>query len=304
MSTFIGIDGGGTKTDLALIDDGGRLLARLQGDSSNQAAVGFDAAIGVLADLVDRARSEAGIDGPVTAGWIGMAGSDRAEDRIAFRTALGDRFRELRITNDAELVLSGTPNGSGVALIAGTGSIAFARNEQGITGRSGGWGHVFGDEGSAYTIAVEGLRAIAAETDGRGPASRLTRDLLRWWQAETPPELISRVYRPEVRKADIAASAPVVVAAAEAGDFVACSILDRSGDALASLVTSLLDRIPFAELPTVAGTGGLLLQTTIVRQRLSDRLDAGRVNPKIQLIDDIAASVAHALRRFHAEEEP
>lgn len=303
MRTFVGIDGGGTRTDLALIDEKGSLLARLHGATCNQAVVGFDTAVAVLSSLIDRAMAGANLDLPVSAGWIGMAGADRPDDRSRFARALESRCGDLRISNDAELVLSGTPQGTGVALIAGTGSIAFARNERGTSSRSGGWGHIIGDEGSAYMVAVDGLRGVAAEADGRGPATRLTADLMTWWRVDQPQMLIPRVYDPTVKKADIAASAPVVVAAAEAGDQVAGRILQRAGEDLANLVVSLIDRVPFQAPPVIAGTGGLLLHTALVRDRVSGLLDPERVRTEIQLVDEIAVSVAHAVRRFNRREE-
>lgn len=303
MRAFIGIDGGGTKTDLALVDEHGALLSRQRGETCNQSVVGFDAAVAVLSALIDHALDEADLDRPVSAGWIGMAGADRPEDRSRFAKALRSRCEELRITNDAELVLSGTPDGTGIALIAGTGSIAFARNERGASHRSGGWGHIIGDEGSAYRVAVEGLRAVAAEADGRGPVTRLTADMLAWWRADRAALLIPRIYDPHVKKADIAASAPVVVAAAEAGDAVATEILQRAGQELATLVDSLLDRVPFDARPVVAGTGGLLLQTSLVRDRVSELLDPERVRPEIELVDEVAVSVAHAASRFYRREQ-
>jgi glucosamine kinase len=303
MRTFVGIDGGGTRTDLALIDERGSLLARLHGATCNQSVVGFDAAVAVLSSLIDRAMAGANLDLPVSAGWIGMAGADRPDDRSRFARALQSRCSGLRITNDAELVLSGTPQGTGIALIAGTGSIAFARNEHGASGRSGGWGHVIGDEGSAYMVAVDGLRAVAAEADGRGPTTRLTADLLTWWRVDQPQLLIPRIYDPTVKKADIAASAPVVVAAAEAGDQVASGILQRAGEDLANLVASLTARVPFDAPPVLAGTGGLLLRTALVRDRVVELLDPERVRPEIQLVDEIAVSVAQAVRRFNRREQ-
>ncbi len=298
---YVGIDGGGTKTDLAMVDADGNLLARVQGETSNKAVVGLDRAVQVIQSLLDRAIEQAGSDHRVAAGWIGMAGADRPEDRDAFMAALAPRFSELRITNDGELVLSGTPTGTGIALIAGTGSIAFARNEQGESARSGGWGHIFGDEGSAYIVAVDALRAVAAEADGRGPATSLTKRLTDWWNADRPQQLITKVYDQAVKKADIAASAPVVVEAAESGDAVALGILHKAGDDLAALVESLLRRVSFAEPPTVAGTGGLLLRTSIVRERVESHLDPSTVTPSIRTVDDIAVSVALAVARDTTE---
>jgi N-acetylglucosamine kinase-like BadF-type ATPase len=294
---FLGIDGGGTKTDLAIVDANGDLLVSKQGPTSNQAIVGFAQASGTLIALITEAAAEVNLALPLTAGWIGMAGSDRPEDRDAFGAALDDLVGNLRVTNDAELVLSGTPGGVGIALIAGTGSIAYGRNEEGVSGRSGGWGHIFGDEGSAYRVAVDGLRAVAAAADGRGSETALTAALMAAWQAETPQALITHVYRPEVRKADIAATAPVVVTAAENGDAIALTILHDAGDDLASLVSSLARRIPFAVPPPVACTGGLILQSAIVRDRVISRLDPRLVIPRLTPVDDIAVSVAQAVRR-------
>jgi N-acetylglucosamine kinase-like BadF-type ATPase len=296
--TFLGVDGGGTKTDLAIVDATGAVIARRQGPTSNQAAVGFAEASGALVELIAETAAEAGIRVPITAGWIGLAGSDRPEDRAAFARALAALVDDLRVTNDAELVLSGTPGGTGIALIAGTGSIAFARTEDGVTGRSGGWGHIFGDEGSAYRIAVDGLRAVAAATDGRGPETALTAALTAAWGAGTPPQLIRRVYAPDVKKADIAATAPVVLDAAEAGDAVARGILCRAGDDLAELVLSLARRISFPDPPPIACTGGVIIRSRSLRERVESCLDPALVQPVLQPVDDLAVSAALAVRRL------
>jgi N-acetylglucosamine kinase-like BadF-type ATPase len=298
VPTFLGVDGGGTKTDLAIVDASGEVIARRQGPTSNQAVVGCAQASGALIELITDAAAAANVPVPLTAGWIGLSGSDRPEDREAFSRALDYLVGDLRFTNDAELVLSGTPDGSGIALIAGTGSIAFARNADGLTGRSGGWGHIFGDEGSAYGVAVAGLRAVAAATDGRGPETALSDRLLEAWSAETPHQLIRRVYAPDVTKADIAATAPLVVAAAEAGDAVAIGIIERAGDDLAELAMSLARRVPFPAPPAVACTGGLILRSGMLRRRVEARLDPDWVQPALRPVDDIAVSAAQAVRRL------
>jgi N-acetylmuramic acid 6-phosphate etherase len=295
-AAFLGIDGGGTTTDLAIVDASGRVIARRQGPTSNQAVVGFAQASGTLIELITEGAAEANLPVPLTTGWIGLAGSDRPEDREAFAQALDYLVRDLRITNDAELVLSGTPGGAGIALIAGTGSIAFVRNRDGLTGRSGGWGHIFGDEGSAYRVAVDGLRAVAAAADGRGPETTLTGLLIEAWRAETPQQLIRRVYAPEIRKADIAATAPLILDAAEADDAVAAGIVERAGDELAELVMSLARRIPFDTPPPVACTGGLILRSATLRERVESRLDPDWVQTTLRAVDDIAASAAMAVR--------
>ena len=292
---FVGIDGGGTKTDLALVDESGKLLTRVQGSTSNRAVVGPDASVAVLQSLIEKAVGQAGATLPIEAGWIGLAGADRPEDQELFQEALGSRFRNLRITNDAELVLSGNPGGIGIALIGGTGSIAFARNESGESGRSGGWGHLFGDEGSAYHLGIQALRAVAAATDVRGPATTLTDALLQHWHASIPQQLILRVYDSEVHKSDIAASAPVVVDAARSGDTIAQQILVDAGHDLAALVSSLLKRIMFETPPSIAMTGGLVLKTPEIRVHIADALSNEPCQSDFALIDDVAVSAARSL---------
>lgn len=293
---FAGIDGGGTRTDVALVASDGTPVSRVQGPTSNKAVVGAESAIQVLRSLIDEASNQAGASEPITAGWIGLAGADRPEDQELFKDALRNRIDDIRITNDAELVLSGNPGGIGIALIAGTGSIAFARNESGQTGRSGGWGHIFGDEGSAWYLAVEGLRAVAASVDGRGPSTSLTESLMVHWQVSTPQHLILKVYSPAVRKGDIAAAAPVVVESARQGDAVARRLLQSAGQQLSTLVTSLLQRIPFDIPPSVAATGGLLLQSPELREHLRQSLIGQRCEEELTLVNDVAVSAARAIR--------
>ncbi len=293
---FVGIDGGGTRTDLALVDVEGVFVSGLRGATSNRAVVGPDAAIEVLRSLIDEALDQAGATRPIAAGWIGLAGADRPEDQALFRAALADRIDSIRITNDAELVLSGFPDSIGIALIGGTGSIAFARNEAGGFGRSGGWGHIFGDEGSAYGLAVNGLRTVAAATDGRGPETSLTESLMDYWQAGTPQQLISKVYHAAIRKSDIAAAAPVIVNAAREGDSISLQLLESAAFHLASLIISLLHRIPFSSPPSVAVTGGLLLHVPELRELLRQELRDQPCQDELTMVEDVAVSAALAIR--------
>ena len=129
---------------------------------------------------------------------LGLAGVDRPEDRALFEGWAAGRFggAPVVIANDAELVLAaGTPDGWGIALISGTGSIVFGRSPHGEMARAGGWGHILGDEGSGYAIGVEALRAVMRAFDGRGPATALTDAVLLHWSLKTPPDLVGRVYR-------------------------------------------------------------------------------------------------------------
>src|SRR3990170_4420420 len=124
-----------------------------------------------------------GIDaGGTKAICLGIAGVDREDDHTVIRgimKRIGLKARIL-IVNDALVALeAGTPGQPGIVIISGTGSIAYGRNAAGEAARSGGWGHVLGDEGSGYWIGRAALRAVLRAADRRGPPTVLTRMLLK-----------------------------------------------------------------------------------------------------------------------------
>ena len=99
------------------------------------------------------------------------------------------------IEDAALLLAAGTPDGWGVAVVAGTGSMAFARGTDGRTARAGGWGPLLGDEGSGYALALSGLRAAARAADGRAQATLLTDRLLAACGLSRPEDLVGIVYQ-------------------------------------------------------------------------------------------------------------
>jgi glucosamine kinase len=147
--------------------------------------------------------------------------------------------------------------GPGVLLVAGTGSMAWSRDEQGESHRSGGWGSMMGEEGSGYWVAVQGLRAAARGLDGRGPATRLT-SLLP--EALGLSDLQSVVpWAASASKADVAALAPVILEAAQAGDGPASDVRTSALEELGSLASSAIRAMESHEAPPpVALVGGMV----------------------------------------------
>src|SRR5262249_43983484 len=157
---------------------------------SNIQAVGVERAVAALDDAVTAAFSAGRrARGTVAAAALGLAGVDHPEAAGVIR----EQCEAIRLAqrgvvdNDATLLLeAGTPEGWGVAVIAGTGSIAFARSPDGRFDRSGGWGYLLGDEGSAYALALGGLRAVARSADDCLPPTRLTETLLPFMGLNEP----------------------------------------------------------------------------------------------------------------------
>jgi N-acetylmuramic acid 6-phosphate etherase len=187
---FLGIDGGGTHTVALLAvrkpgagPAGWALLGRGTTGPSNRQAVGTEQALEALDEAVSAAFLAAGVPrGPVAGACLGLAGADRPDDQAVLHE-WADRVRlagRVEVTSDAAILLAaGTPDGSGLVLIAGTGSIAFGRTADGRRARAGGWGYLLGDEGSAYALVMSGLQAVARAADGRGPATALTERFLK-----------------------------------------------------------------------------------------------------------------------------
>jgi len=174
---YIGVDGGGTKTvaSLGQLDLKGELICKGQGRAgpSNPLVVGYDvAAENIELAIKDALHGVANVDGEIAAGCLAIAGcgTDSRQDGISELLSRRLSFQSLTFTHDANAVLHANVSGRpcGVALIAGTGSMAYGSDVDGNTVRSGGWGFRFGDEGSGYWIAVRGLNAAVKNADGRG----------------------------------------------------------------------------------------------------------------------------------------
>ena len=277
----LGIDGGGTKTVawLACCEPAGdpAVIGRGIAGPANPQTVELPKATQNLSRAVAAAFHDAAIEiAPVAAAVLALAGSDRQQNRKPLQDWAQRRrlARRIRVVNDALPVLTaGSPDGSGVALIAGTGSFAFGRDRDRRTARVGGWGFRFGDEGSGYALAVAGLRAAAKCADGRGPATQLLESLLHRLALQDPPELIPAISQLAADQAAIAALADVVTKTADHGDTVAQQIIDEAARELASMIAAVVRKLgfPAAGFP-IALAGGALLGSQGLQKRMKTHL--------------------------------
>jgi N-acetylmuramic acid 6-phosphate etherase len=277
---LLGVDGGGTKTvaSLALRDAPAPAeLARGFAGPSNPQAVGWEVARTNLERAIRGAFEAAGLRGGTAAvACLAIAGAGRPDDRRrmeqwAQRTRLA---QQTLVTHDAMAVLAAAdPQAIGVALISGTGSIAFARNRRGATGRSGGWGHLIGDEGSGWAIARQALQAAAQAFDGRGPETALTEALLQALDVKGPAQLLQKVYQHQADRSVLARLTPVVQQVAADGDPVARRILETAAADLATMYQTLMARMTLdADQRILALAGGTLIHVPIVRDSLLSQL--------------------------------
>jgi N-acetylglucosamine kinase-like BadF-type ATPase len=268
----IGIDAGGSKTlALAAEAQDGAVLARGEAGPANYQAVGPSTAFASLDAAVGRALEAAGgaADG-VTALCLGAAGMDRAEDFALFQGWAAQHFpaARVRLVNDARIVLAaGTPEGWGLALISGTGSIAYGRTRAGEAARAGGWGYLLGDEGSGYDIGLQALRSVTRAADGRDTPTLLLNAILAAWGLTRAQDLVRKVYG-GLARAEIARLSAVVEECAASGDPRALEILDQAGAELARSAGAVIRRLAFDGPVPTALTGGVLVGGERVRHAL------------------------------------
>ncbi len=274
MSTnvVIGIDGGGSKTLALLADPQAQIVGRGVAGPSNYQAVGAEQAWQALEAALHVALADAQVAmGDVRALCLGLAGVDRPADLQLFQQWANRQWPEVPvlIVNDAQLVLAaGTPAGWGVALIAGTGSIAYGANPAGRSARAGGWGHILGDEGSGYAIGLAALRAVVRAADGRGPATQLRAAVLPQWGLADPESLIQRVYVDGAGAAEIATLAPLVARSAAEGDAVAQAIINDACVELALAAASVVRQLELTGSVPCALAGGLLVNLPVLMSGL------------------------------------
>jgi N-acetylglucosamine kinase-like BadF-type ATPase len=240
----LGLDVGGTKTIALLGDDDGRIVASAEGPGANLQAVGELELEKVLHTVMEDAAAQC--DAVPAAICLGIAGVDREDEARTVRAIMrriGYKSRVL-VVNDALIgLVAGARDEPGIAINAGTGSIVYGRNAAFEAARAGGWGHMIGDEGSGYWIGRESLAAVMRASDGRGPETGLTAEVLAHFNVDHEPQLPRIVYDRELPRASVAALGPIVQRVAEQGDAVALRILERAADELVLAARSVATRL-------------------------------------------------------------
>lgn len=314
-SLVLGVDGGGSKTVAHLAPVGeteSDLVGAGEAGPSNPKSAGWQRAMENLEYAIDRAFLAADVPrGPVASACLALAGAGRESDQQRIREWAHRRniASHIVVTHDGKPILAaGTPDCTGIAVVAGTGSFACGRNADGKWVRAGGWGYLMGDEGSAYSIARKGLEATARALDARGPETALTKALFKAVGVEDRSEMVQAIYGRQSDRRWLASLAKVVVATAEAGDPVALAIMNEAAMELAGLCRSVADQLqrdgPRSQFPIVMA-GGLLVHATLLRHRLIDNLrHAGLGGSDAVVVKEPVLGAVTLARRIETRDEP
>jgi N-acetylglucosamine kinase-like BadF-type ATPase len=289
MSEYVlGVDGGGTKTHVAVVDGGGRVCGTGVSGPSNYDDVGVEVAQANIEQAVQAARHSAGLDETrFAAVFLGMAGVVSPQDRAAIR-GIAERLKlappeRIGIDHDCRIALAGGLSGRpGIVQIAGTGSSCYGRNAAGEDWRSGGWGHLISDEGSGYWLGIQAMRLAAGAFDGRVQPTPLLEAVQQRLDLEHMNDIMHHLYVKEMSRAEIATLAPLVIEAAQAGDAVSLASIRQGTQELADCVLAVAKRLGLAGGPCeLALVGGLFQAGDIYvqpfKEAVSERLPGCRV---------------------------
>jgi glucosamine kinase len=302
----VGVDGGGSKTRVLIGTGEGEVLASAEGPKSavtpGQAAHSAD----VIAELVTRALGEIAQPGAVIPRvlYCGVAGTGRDEERRALHTALDKKelAEEVIIDSDGLIAMyDAFDDRAGILLVVGTGSIAYGRSPAGELVRCGGWGPVFGDEGSGGWIGRRALGIVAASSDGREPPTALLFPILAATQCEDIQDLIPWAAAADARA--FASLVPVIFSTAAAGDPRANALLTLAAEELVLHVRALSRQLFTDERAAVAValSGGLMDRGSPLRKRLEQRLKSAVPGAQIRSEEVLPArgALRAAARRIH-----
>ncbi|MCU1284573.1 MAG: ATPase BadF/BadG/BcrA/BcrD type [Acidobacteriales bacterium] len=295
MGFYLGIDAGGSKTECAVADEHD-VLARFTGATCKIQRVGVETATATLRSVVQSALSAATIPATdIDRACIGISGaSQRSVVDWSKQTLASLIPGQITVVGDNVIAHeSAFHGGAGVLLIAGTGSIAYGRNEKGEVARAGGWGPVVSDEGSGDWIGRTAINAALRSLD-RGQRSALVATVLEAWKASSYDDIVrlSNGSPPP----DFAALFPRVLAAADGGDASALEVLNAAGTELARLALAVMQKLwpDDKSAPVqVAAAGGVLTNSPQIREAVHRGMRAERPRAAIgnQIVDPIIGAL-------------
>jgi N-acetylglucosamine kinase-like BadF-type ATPase len=285
-AAVLAVDGGNSKTDLALVGADGAMLALVRGPQSSPQHLGVDGSLAVLEQLLGEAGRQAGWNGAgdrAEAAALLMAGVDFPAEEEAVRAAVADRGWAGRVLvgNDTFAVLrAGTERGWGVAITCGAGINCVGVGPDGRHARFPALGAITGDWGGGYDLGLSAVSAAARSEDGRGPRTSLERAVPAHFGLATPTELAEAIHVGRIAQRRVIELAPLVVAES-ADDAVAASILARLAEEVVALARVALARLELTSEPVEVLLGGGVLQSADGAVLAAIRAGLDEVGPQI-----------------------
>jgi N-acetylglucosamine kinase-like BadF-type ATPase len=279
----IGMDGGGTKTEVYITDREKNILLHFMGGAINYNGGSKAFIDSNLQTILQRIKDEGYPPEACSGICIGAAGTSNpiVNNQIKENVLRFGYECPISILGDVETAFAGAlENKPGYILIAGTGSICYGRDVNGKVYRTGGFGHIIGDEGSGYAIARDILAAVARAQDGRGEPTLLTDMVYQYLKIRSIEEMIGYIYHPGRSKKDIAELSVLIQEAYALRDKAAIRIVKQCVSDLMDLVTPLLTNVE--ESPSLTVSGSILLKNGDIFKEFVSRMN--EVFPHTEII--------------------
>lgn len=277
---FIGIDGGGSKTEFIMSDDQGNIVARHIKEKSHYLMIGFDGLEKVIHEGVFTCLKEVGcLEKDVEFCAVCICGyEDVKEHDILINKAVDKALPNIphKVYSDTVNAHRGSLVGKeGVHIIAGTGSIAFGINSEGKSVRCGGWNHLFGgDEGSAYWIACKMLLTFTRQSDGRDKKTYLYEYLKNKYNLEDDGKIIDlTVVDYGFERTKIASMSKDVYTLAKEGDSAAIKIFEEAASELADMIITIGNELKLSKPTLVSYSGGVFNSKEFILKPLQERVE-------------------------------
>ncbi|MFS0750755.1 N-acetylglucosamine kinase [Oceanobacillus sp. 1P07AA] len=298
MSYCLGIDGGGSKTTMAISDNSGNIVAHVQGGPSNLQSISLAEVKDRFEQLIQKLEMQGGGSvGQITSAFAGISGTGFEKNRSWMENLLNELLPHVEkkqvLPDMINALYSGTFGESGIVQIAGTGSVTYGINPDGKEVRVGGWGHLFGDEGSGAILGMKALQASLRYFDGRGEPTILLEILQEYYKTDDPQEIITRIYQSNQLKQEVAKVAPIVFQAAEKEDPLAKQLIYEAASELALSIETVVSQLYSSEDNSILVIlSGGLFQTELIQIYLKEMLAA---NSSLHLIKPSLPPVGGAI---------
>jgi N-acetylglucosamine kinase-like BadF-type ATPase len=294
----LAIDGGNSKTDVALVSEDGTLLASARGPGINAHATGIDQTALILDAVVKQAAAQ--LDHGIPSGWIArhtvacLANADLPEEEAEHAAAVEGLgwSATATVVNDMFAILrAGVADGGeahwGVAVVCGAGINAVGVAPDGRVARYLALGTISGDWGGGYGLGLEVLwHAVRAE-DGRGRDTVLTGYLASHFGVERVEEVTIGVHKGKIGHDDLIGLAPVLLRAADEGDPVAVSVVSRLADEISVMAINAMRRLGLTGLatPVILGGGVITARNPLLMAGITRQLTEAAPAAEVRVID-------------------
>jgi N-acetylglucosamine kinase-like BadF-type ATPase len=262
-----GIDGGGTTTKVVVCNLEGQMVHSFQTGTINHYGAGIQKVKENFAAISDKFMAKfACIPGCI---FTGNSALDGLSEDVLVQQLTDGVFHPSKVVFHSDVyiaLLSFTMGNPGAVLISGTGSMACGIDAGGVYHTAGGWGQVLGDEGSAYHIALKGIKAALRAYDGLSEPTQLSASVLKFFDLKKMSDIIDKIYNPPVEKSVIAAFATEVETAADQGDTHALEILENAAEWLYKLAMAITGK---CKTQNLGYYGGVLTHNERIRSKLS-----------------------------------